>query len=59
MEVSLGGSTEKKKASHLLGLSRRHWYSDQHSNRNRAPYVASTAVGTKGEKESQMARLSA
>ena len=52
------GSTEKKEASHLLGLRGRHQYSDQRSNRNRAPYVASTAVGTEGE-EDQMTRLSA
>ena len=50
--------TEKKEASHLLGLKGRHQYSDQHSNRNRTPCVASTAVGTKGE-EDQMARSSA
>ena len=42
------GSTEKKEASHLLGLRGRHQCSDQRSNRNRAPYVASTAVGTEG-----------
>ena len=47
-------STEKKEASHLLGLRGRH----QYSNRNRAPCVASTAVGTEGE-EDQMARSSA
>ena len=52
------GSTEKKEASHLLGLRGRHQYSDQHSNRNRAPCVASTTVGTEGE-ENQMARSSA
>ena len=52
------GSTEKKEASHLLGLRGRHQYSDQRSNRNRAPCVASTAVGTQGE-EDQMARSSA
>ena len=52
------GSTEKKEASHLLGLKGRHQYSDQRSNRNRAPCVVSTAVGTEGE-EDQMARLSA
>ena len=51
-------STEKKEASHLLGLRGRHQYSDQHSNRNRAPCVASTAVETEGE-EDQMARSSA
>ena len=39
------GSTEKNEASHLLGLRGRHQYSDQRSNRNRAPCVASTAVG--------------
>ena len=52
------GSTEKKEASHLLGLRGRYQYSDQRSNRNRAPYVTSTAVGTEGEKD-QMTRLSA
>ena len=52
------GSTEKKEASHLLGLRGIHQNSDQHSNRNRASCVASTAVGTEGE-EDQMARLSA
>ena len=52
------GSTEKKEASHLLGLRGRHQYSDQRSNRNRAPCVVSTAVGTEGE-EDQMARSSA
>ena len=52
------GSTGKKEASHLLELRGRHQYSDQRSNRNRAPCVASTAVGTEGE-EDQMARLSA
>ena len=51
------GSTEKKEASHLLGLRGRHQYSNQCSNRNRAPCVASTTVGTK-EEEDQMARLS-
>ena len=51
-------STEKKEASHLLGLRGRHQYSDHRSNQNRAPCVASTAVGTEGE-EDQMARLSA
>ena len=48
------GSTEKKEASHLLGLRGRHQCSDQRSNRNRVLCVASTAVGTKGE-EDQMA----
>ena len=52
------GSTEKKEASHLLGLRGRHQYSDQRSHRNRASCVASTAVGTEGE-EDQMARSSA
>ena len=52
------GSTEKKDASHLLGLRGRHQYSDQRYNRNRAPCVVSTAVGTEGE-EDQMARSSA
>ena len=42
------GSTEKKEASHLLGLRGRHPYSDQRSNQNRAPCVASTAVGNRG-----------
>ena len=51
------GSTEKKEASHLLGLIGRHQYLDQRSNRNRAPCVASAAVGTEGE-EDQMARSS-
>ena len=50
------GSTEKKEASHLLGLRGRHQYSDQRSNRNKAPCVAYTAVGTE-EEEDQMARL--
>ena len=52
------GSTKKKEASHLIGLRGRHQYSDQRSNRNRAPCVASTDVGTEGE-EDQMVRLSA
>ena len=52
------GSTEKKEASHLLRLRGRHQYSDQRSNRNTAHCVASTAVGTEGEKN-QMARSSA
>ena len=52
------GSTEKNEASHLLRLRRRHQYSDQRSNRNKAPCVASTAVGAEGE-EDQMARSSA
>ena len=51
-------SSENKEASHLLGLRGRHQYSDQHSNRNRAPCVASTAKGTEWEEE-QMARSSA
>ena len=52
------GSTEKKEASYLLGLRGRHQYLDQRSNRNRAPCVASTAVGTEGAKD-QMVRSSA
>ena len=52
------GSTEKKEVSHFLGLRGRHQYSDQRYNRNRAPCVASTAVGTEGE-EDQMTRSSA
>ena len=52
------GSTEKKEASHFPELRGRHQYSDQRSNRNRAPCMASTAVGTEGE-EDQMARSSA
>ena len=52
------GSTEKKEASHFLGLKGRHQYSEQHSNYNRTPCVAFTAVGTEVE-EDQMARLSA
>ena len=39
------GSTEKKEASHLLGLRGRHQYSDQRFSRNRAACMASTAVG--------------
>ena len=42
------GSTEEKKASHLLKLRGRHQYSDQRFNRNKAPCVASTAVGDRG-----------
>ena len=52
------GSTEKKETPHFLGLRGRHQYSNQRANRNRASYVASTAVGTEGE-EDQMARSSA
>ena len=44
------GSTEKKEASHFLGLRGRHQYSDQRSNQNSAPCVASTAVGTEEER---------
>ena len=51
-------STEKEKTSYLLGLRGRHQYSDQRSNRNIAPCVASTAVGTEGE-EDQMPGSSA
>ena len=42
----------------MFGLRGRHQYSDQRSNRNRAPCVASTAIETEGE-EDQMARSSA
>ena len=49
-------STKKKEASHFLGLRGKHQYSDQRSNRNRAPWVASTAVETERE-EGQTARL--
>ena len=45
------GSTEKKEASHLLKLRGRHQYSDQRSNRNRTPCMASTAVGSEGEED--------
>ena len=48
----------KKEALHFLGLRGRHQYSDQRTNRYRAPCVASTAVGTEVE-EDQMVRLSA
>ena len=41
----------------MLGLRGRHQYSDQRSNRNKAPCVASTAVGTE-KQEDQMARSS-
>ena len=58
MGLAWWGSTEKKEASHLLELRGRHQYSDQRSNLNEAPCVATTAVGTKG-KEDQMARSSA
>ena len=40
------GSNEKE-GSNFLG----HQYSQQRSNRNRAPCVASTAVGTEGEED--------
>ena len=52
------GSTEKKEASHLLGLRGRHQYSDHRSNQITAPCVASIAVETEGE-DDQMARSSA
>ena len=42
------GSTEKNKASHLLRLKEKHQYSDQCSNRIRAPCVA---LGTEGPRE--------
>ena len=35
------GSTEMKEASYLLGLKRRHQYSDERSNRIRAPCLTS------------------
>ena len=54
----MGIHLRRKEASHLLGLRGRYQYSDQRSNRNRAPCEVSTAVGTEG-KEDQMARLSA
>ena len=44
-------STEKKEASQLIELRGRHQYSDQRSNRNRAPCVASTAVRTESEED--------
>ena len=56
--LAWSGSTEEKETLHLLGLRGRHQYSDQRSNRNRAPCVASAAVGTESEKN-QMARSSA
>ena len=43
------GFTKKKEASYFLGLRGRHQYSDQLSNQNRAPCMASTAVRTVGE----------
>ena len=52
-------STEKKEASHFLGLRGRHQYSDQRSNRNRATCVAFTIVGSEEEEKDQMARSSA
>ena len=52
------GSTEIKEASHLLALRGRHQYLDQHSNRNRAPCVASTAVGTEGEENQPSLKFS-
>ena len=51
------GFTEKE-ASHFLGLRGRHQYSDQRSNRIKAPCVASNAVGTEWKKN-QMDRSSA
>ena len=48
--LAWSGSTQKKEASHFLGLRGKHQYSDQRSNRNRAPGVASTAVGTEGRR---------
>ena len=51
MEVILVGSTEKKEASHLLRLRGRHQYSDQRSNRIKAPSEASNAAGTERKKD--------
>ena len=51
-------SAELTSTHPVLGLRGRHHCSNQRSNRNRAPCVASTAVGTEGE-EDQMARSSA
>ena len=48
----------EKEVSHLLGLRGRHQYSDQNSNQNKAPSVASNAVGTERKKD-QMDRSSA
>ena len=39
------GSTEKKEASHLLGLRGRHQYADQRSNQNRAPLCGLHRIG--------------
>ena len=39
-----------EKASHFLGLREKHQISDLRSDRNRAPCVASTAVGTEGRR---------
>ena len=43
-------STEKKGASHFLGLRGRHHYLDSRSNRIKAPCVASTVVETDGRR---------
>ena len=51
------GFTEKE-ASHFLRLRGRHHYSDQRSNRIKAPCVASNTVGTERKKD-QMDRSSA
>ena len=48
----------EKEASHFLGLRGRHQYSDQSFNQNKAPCVASNAVGTDRKKD-QMDRSSA
>ena len=42
------GSTEKKDASQIFGLTGKHQCSDQHSRRIRAPRVASNAAGPRG-----------
>ena len=44
-------STEKKEASHFLGLRGRHQYSDQHSSRIRARCVPSAEAGTDEEED--------
>ena len=51
------GFTDKE-ASPFLGIRGRHQYSDQRSNRIKAPCVASNAVGTEWKKN-QMHRSSA
>ena len=53
-----GGDPLRRRRPHICSDQCYNQYSDQCFNRNRAPCVASTAVGTKGEKE-QTARSSA